>query len=198
MAEHRRVGVVHGDEIALGIGQRDPVVRGLDCGDLPREIGLGRLLLGLGELARRDVADDRGKAAGGRAVVVLGPHREAELDREFVPGLAQGRHLDSLADQLDRALLPQPSYPGVMALAVHVRDDEIEALAQRLGGAPSEHCLGGAVPQDDAAHRIGADEGVGGGLGDQLGDAPFLPRGAAFEQGHHLTRHQLESLGLAG
>ena len=45
--------------------------------------------------------------------------------------------------------------------------------------------------------RIRADEGIGGGLGDQLRDPPLLPRRAPFEQGHDLARHQLERLGFA-
>lgn len=44
--------------------------------------------------------------------------------------------------------------------------------------------------------HVGADEGIGGGLCDQMRDAPLLRRLPPFEQRHHLPRHQGENLGL--
>src|SRR5262249_31790622 len=101
---------------------------------------------------RGHVAQERRDAGDGPAVVV--DDRDAKLERHSATALVQRRNSQAAAATSAHAAGHHGVVPGPVTRPQLLRDDEIERLADRIGGGVAEGRFGPRVPEADHSATI--------------------------------------------
>src|SRR5579872_2245650 len=115
--------------------------------------------------ARRHVARDR---HGALRDAVADDERESHFDIELAPALVQRAGEGGLALDLQRAALHRRVEAAPVRATQMLGDDEIERLAQRVGGGKAEQSLRGAVEAADRSCLVGEDHRIARGIDNPL------------------------------
>ncbi|CAA2158437.1 hypothetical protein MBRA_03720 [Methylobacterium brachiatum] len=111
-----------------------------------------------------DIAHDRPESW----VAILGPGGQRQLDWELVTVLLPGDKFDGTTDQPCRRSMVDAAEVTLVAAAHSIGHQDRNGLPQSFGRRMPEQALGSRAPKAHPPKLVGADDGVGRGLGNAL------------------------------